>query len=77
MLFRSMVASGLGITVLPASANSARYCSKLLRVIPFTKPIPARRIALAWRQSFPRMQAIEALTQAVARAKITGITHLE
>ena len=74
---RNMVASGLGITVLPASANSARYRSKLLRVIPFTKPIPARRIALAWRKSFPRMQAVEALTQAVARAKITGVTHLE
>ncbi|NCN96317.1 MAG: hydrogen peroxide-inducible genes activator, partial [Rhodoferax sp.] len=41
------------------------------------KPIPARRIALAWRKSFPRMQAIEALTQAVARAKISGVTHLE
>lgn len=74
---RNMVASGLGITVLPASANSARYRSKLLRVIPFTKPIPARRIALAWRSSFSRSEAIAALAQAVAHTKITGITHLE
>ena len=74
---RNMVASGLGITILPASANSARYRSKLLRVIPFTKPIPARRIALAWRKSFPRVEAIEALARAVAQAKVTGITHLE
>jgi len=73
---RNMVASGLGITVLPASANSARYRSKLLTVIPFTKPIPARRIALAWRKSFARPQAIEALAQAVAQAKVTGIQHL-
>lgn len=73
---RNMVASGLGITVLPASANSARYRSKLLNVIPFTKPIPSRRIAMAWRKSFARTQAIEALAQAVALAKITGITHL-
>jgi LysR family hydrogen peroxide-inducible transcriptional activator len=74
---RNMVASGLGITVLPASANSARYRSKLLSVIPFTRPAPSRRIALAWRRSFARTQAVEALAQAVAQAKITGILHLE
>jgi len=74
---RNMVASGMGITVLPASANSARYRSRLLTVIPFAKPIPSRRIALAWRKSFARTQAIEALAEAVSLAKITGITHLE
>jgi len=74
---RNMVASGLGITVLPASANSARYRSKLLSIIPFTKPAPSRRIALAWRKSFARTQAVEALAQAVAQAKIAGIQHLE
>jgi LysR family hydrogen peroxide-inducible transcriptional activator len=73
---RNMVASGLGITVLPASANSTRYRSRLLKVIPFTKPVPSRRIALAWRKSFARTQAIDALALAVAQAKITGITHL-
>jgi LysR family hydrogen peroxide-inducible transcriptional activator len=71
-----MVASGLGITVLPASANSARYRSKLLKVIPFTHPAPSRRIALAWRKSFARGQAVEALTQAIAQAKISGIKLL-
>ena len=74
---RNMVASGMGITVLPASANSPRYRSSLLTIIPFAKPVPARRIALAWRKSFARTQAIEALAQAVSLAKITGITHLE
>jgi LysR family hydrogen peroxide-inducible transcriptional activator len=73
---RNMVASGHGITVLPASANSARYRSRLLKVIPFTKPAPSRRIALAWRKSFARIQAIDALAQAVGQAKITGIQHL-
>jgi LysR family hydrogen peroxide-inducible transcriptional activator len=73
---RNMVASGLGITVLPASANSARYRSRLLKVIPFAKPVPSRRIALAWRKSFARTQAIDALERAVAQAKITGIQHL-
>jgi LysR family hydrogen peroxide-inducible transcriptional activator len=73
---RNMVASGLGITVLPASANSARYRNNLLQVIPFAKPAPSRRIALAWRKSFARTQAINVLTKAIAQTKITGIRHL-
>ena len=73
---RNMVASGLGITVLPASANSVRYRSRLLKVIPFAKPVPSRRIALAWRKSFTRPQAIEALSHAVTQTKITGIVQL-
>jgi len=74
---RNMVASGLGITVLPASANSARYRNSLLQVIPFTKPAPSRRIALAWRKSFARTQAIEVLAKAIAQTRITGISHLQ
>jgi LysR family hydrogen peroxide-inducible transcriptional activator len=73
---RNMAASGLGITVLPASANSARYRSKLLKVIPFTHPAPSRRIALAWRKSFARAQAIEVLAQAIAHSRISGIRLL-
>ena len=73
---RNMVASGLGITVLPASANSARYRNRLLQVIPFAKPVPSRRIALAWRKSFARVQAVEALVQAITHAKISGIKLL-
>jgi LysR family hydrogen peroxide-inducible transcriptional activator len=73
---RNMVASGLGITVLPASANSARYRNRLLQVIPFAKPVPSRRIALAWRKSFARIQAIEVLAKAIAQTKITGVRHL-
>ncbi len=73
---RNMVASGLGITVLPASANSTRYRSPLLKVIPFAKPPPSRRIALAWRKSFTRDQAIGMLTKAIGQTKIPGIKYL-
>jgi LysR family hydrogen peroxide-inducible transcriptional activator len=73
---RNMVASGLGISVLPASANNARYRSRLLKIIPFSKPVPARRIALAWRKNFARSRAVEALVKAVAQVKITGVNHL-
>jgi len=66
---RNMVASGLGITVLPRSAASDRYRNPLLRVIPFEDPVPTRRIALAWRKSFVRKNAIEALVEAVKAIK--------
>ena len=73
---RNMVASGLGITVLPASANNTRYRSPLLKIIPFTKPAPSRRIALAWRKSFARAQVIEVLAKAIAKSGISGVKHL-
>jgi LysR family transcriptional regulator, hydrogen peroxide-inducible genes activator len=69
---RNMVASGLGITVLPVSANSDKYRSQLTREIPFAPPAPARRIALAWRKSFARKQAIEVLAQAIVKTQLAG-----
>ncbi len=65
---RNMVASGLGITVLPASANKAKYRSELTRAIPFASPAPSRRIALAWRKSYARVQAIQVMAEAIAEA---------
>jgi LysR family hydrogen peroxide-inducible transcriptional activator len=62
---RNMVASNLGITVLPATATVARYENPLLKVIPFAKPRPTRRIAIAWRKSFVRTQAIDKLIEAI------------
>ena len=62
---RCMVASGFGISVLPASALAGPYCSAMVRTIPFEKPEPSRRVALAWRRGFTRPEAIEALLAAV------------
>ena len=73
---RNMVASGLGITVLPASANSEKYRSRLTRAIPFADPAPARRIALAWRKSFAREKAIEVLAEAIIEARMPGTREL-
>jgi LysR family hydrogen peroxide-inducible transcriptional activator len=70
---RNMVASGLGVTVLPCTANAAKYRSKLLRVVPFAAPAPARRIALAWRKSFGREKAIETLAAAVRSLRLPGV----
>jgi LysR family hydrogen peroxide-inducible transcriptional activator len=63
---RYMVASGLGVTVLPCSAAGAeRFSERLLSVRRFGDSAPSRVVALAWRKSFPRPQAIEALRDAV------------
>lgn len=69
---RNMVASGLGITVLPASANTEKYRSTLTRALPFSSPAPSRRIALAWRKSFARKQAIDVLAQAILETQLSG-----
>ncbi|MDH5287995.1 MAG: LysR substrate-binding domain-containing protein [Betaproteobacteria bacterium] len=63
---RNMVASGLGITVLPRDALTPKYHSRLIVPVPFARPAPSRRVALASRRSFPRPEAIEALRAAVA-----------
>ena len=67
---RMMVASGLGCSVLPQSAIEGHPSSKLVEVRPFTNPKPMRTVAIAWRASFPRPQAIEILVQAVNRCQV-------
>ncbi len=62
---RNMVASNLGITVLPCSATAARYNNPLIKVIPFTSPAPTRRIAIAWRKSFVRLETVEKIVDAI------------
>ena len=63
---RCMVASGLGVSVLPEGALGHPYSNELISVIPFRAPAPSRRIALAWRAGFIRPKAIDALLAAVA-----------
>ena len=69
---RNMVASGLGISVLPHDALTPKYHSRLVVPVPFAKPAPSRRVALAARKSFPRPQAIESIRTAVAACRSGG-----
>ncbi len=62
---RNMVASGLGISVLPHSAISKPYQSRSLKVLDFSSPVPSRRIALAARDTFSRPEALKILLDAV------------
>ena len=70
---RNMVASNLGITVLPKSATSDRYQNHLIKVIPFIKPVPSRTIAIAYRKSFVRMNAVEKISEAIRLIKTDTI----
>ena len=75
---RHMVAAGIGITVMPLTAvPESERNNTLLRYIKFDKPVPDRRVVLAWRKSYPRMVAIETLAQAVFACGLEGVQMLE
>jgi LysR family transcriptional regulator, hydrogen peroxide-inducible genes activator len=75
---RYMVTSGVGMTVLPSTACvPTREENRMLAFRPFDQPAPMRRVALAWRKSFPRPQAVEAVRQAILKANLTGIVPLD
>lgn len=68
---RYMVVSGLGLTVLPLSAAQTNITASPLITKPFKQPIPCRRIALAWRKSFPRPQVINVLKKAITTCELS------
>ncbi|MDG0970278.1 MAG: LysR substrate-binding domain-containing protein [Porticoccaceae bacterium] len=70
-----MVASGLGVTVLPKSAAmGATATNSGLVIKPFSGICPSRTTAMAWRSSFPRHKAIDALRKAILSSSLTGTT---
>lgn len=74
---RHMVASGAGVTILPCTAAGAeRYAQRLLAVRRLKPPAPQRRVALAWRASFPRPKAIEALRQAIRACPMSCVRFI-
>ncbi len=75
---RHMVSSGIGITVLPmASITNLNAEDGLLRYLPFSAPVPDRRVVIAWRKSFTRQAAIDAIRQAVLSCNLPGVTMLD
>ena len=75
---RQMVAGGVGITVLPSTsvATGAGGADSLVRVRPFARPVPQRRVAIAWRRSFPRPQAVEVFRQAILACELPQVVKL-
>ena len=74
---RHMVASGIGLTVLPrASVTDMHPKDGMLRYLPFDAPPPSRRVVIVWRKSFTRRAAIDAICAAVAACDLPGIDML-
>jgi LysR family hydrogen peroxide-inducible transcriptional activator len=79
---RHMVASGIGITVLPWMAQPAAVLGGrcrddgLLTYLPFEAPAPTRRVVLVWRRSFTRLGALEAVRDAILAAALPGVVKL-
>ncbi len=68
-----MVAQGLGITVLPASAVPyLTGLSTAIKILPFKNPPPSRRAVLVWRKTFTRAAAITALRNAMKDIHLNG-----
>ncbi|HDZ78011.1 MAG TPA: hydrogen peroxide-inducible genes activator [Gammaproteobacteria bacterium] len=75
---RHMVMSGIGISVFPVTAAGAHeYSHRLLAVKRLSGKQPLRRVALAWRKSFPRRQAIETLTIAIRQLDLSSVKMLQ
>jgi LysR family hydrogen peroxide-inducible transcriptional activator len=74
---RHMVASGIGVTVLPrASVRDMEDPNGMLAFVPFSAPAPSRRVVIVWRKSFTRRAAIEAVCNAVAQCDLPGVDML-
>lgn len=70
-----MVASGMGVTVVPR-LGVPRDVQPHVRYIPFTDPVPSRRVVLAWRRTFPRYEAIATLRNLIYACELPGVTRL-
>lgn len=74
---RQMVASGIGISVLPrTSASDIASSDQLIRYIPFEEPVPTRRVCLIWRKNFPRVAAMTELAEVIRQCALPGVSYL-
>jgi len=72
---KHMVASGMGITVVP-ELSVPKEPNEHVKYVAFEPPVPTRRVVLAWRRSFTRYEAVAALRNAVYACKLDGVTRL-
>ena len=70
-----MVASGVGITVVP-QLSVASGQQQHMKYVPFADPVPTRRVVLAWRRSFTRYEAIAALRNCIYACPLPGVKRL-
>ena len=70
-----MVASGMGLTVVPQLSVPAEP-DKHVAYVPFSDPVPTRRVVLVWRRTFTRYEAIAALRNAIYACALVGVRRL-
>ncbi|MDB5816825.1 MAG: LysR family transcriptional regulator [Rhizobacter sp.] len=70
-----MVASGMGITVVP-QLSVAKDASPQVAYVPFSGSVPTRRVVLVWRRTFTRYEAVAALRNAIYACELPGTTRL-
>ncbi len=73
---RHMVASGMAISVLPATSltdNDHLFFS----IIPFKAPAPSRRVILASRRHFVHPRALEVIKTAIMHSKLSGVSFVK
>lgn len=66
-----MVAHGQGVTMIPEMARTASEAMPDLKVVPFAEPMPARRLAFAWRRNSSRQGECRSLA-AIIRGLAAG-----
>ncbi len=60
----------LELTILPSlSIEDVTGLNNMLEFRPFNKPVPYREVIIAYRKSYPRIQAVEFIKQAIENCK--------
>ena len=81
---KHMVAAGMGVTLVPRLSVAQALLDKpqphadapFVRYLPLSDDTPTRRIVLAWRRSFTRLEALTALQRAVQACALPGVYRL-
>lgn len=73
---RHMVASGLGISILPSTAITEND-HMLFSIVPFEQPVPNRRTLLAYRRNFVRPKALDAIRTAILHSQLAGVEFIQ
>ena len=66
---RNMVASNLGISILPQSATTNKYSNDLINILPFESPIPFRRVAMAFRRGSSKQSSLVKIIKSITSVK--------
>ena len=66
---RNMVASNLGISILPQSATANNYSNDLINILPFERPIPFRRVAMAFRRGSSKQSSLVKIVKSITSVK--------